>query len=257
METPQLQRLLLSRTSRKLLLPEFLRDSMMVNLLLRSLEKWKPLRVCSHRSMIWREDSVSCNLSNQSSRMLSRPSKKSLMSVVWAKRLSSNSTRISTLIITAQSKKKSNLSFLTSANLPPKSTNINIPKLKNPKRTLKLNPSFKRHPSNNLTLLSHQQLLKPMSKTWKPYKLEPHPMTLMLLKPSQIQLLTKTWVVLLKKHQPLPRIMLQSHRPIPPLMLPPMQLLPNLLQMLTLMFRLLPKVLEPQLPWQKIAPRLK
>merc|ERR1719420_2877910 len=46
-------------------------------------ERCKPLKVCSHKSTIWKEDLVSCNLSNQSSRTPSRPSKRSLMSEVW------------------------------------------------------------------------------------------------------------------------------------------------------------------------------
>merc|ERR1712222_2314 len=47
--------------------------------------KMKPSRVCSHRSTIWREDSVSCSLLSQSSRTPSRPSRRSLMSEVWAR----------------------------------------------------------------------------------------------------------------------------------------------------------------------------
>merc|ERR1719473_226710 len=46
-------------------------------------ERCKPSRECSHKSTIWREDSVSCNLLSQSSRTPSRPSKRSLMSEVW------------------------------------------------------------------------------------------------------------------------------------------------------------------------------
>merc|ERR1711868_345703 len=45
--------------------------------------KMKAIEECSHRSTIWREDSVSCNLLSQSSRTPSRPSKRSLMSEVW------------------------------------------------------------------------------------------------------------------------------------------------------------------------------
>merc|ERR1712166_127551 len=47
--------------------------------------KMKPSKACSHRSTIWREDSVSCNPSSQSSRTPSRPSKRSLMSEEWAR----------------------------------------------------------------------------------------------------------------------------------------------------------------------------
>merc|ERR1719222_449581 len=39
-------------------------------------EKLRPSNACSHKSTIWREDSVSCNLSSQSSRTPSRPSKR-------------------------------------------------------------------------------------------------------------------------------------------------------------------------------------
>merc|ERR550514_211005 len=46
-------------------------------------ERLKPSKVCSHKSTIWKEDLVSCNQSNQSSRTPSRPSKRSLMSEVW------------------------------------------------------------------------------------------------------------------------------------------------------------------------------
>merc|ERR1712194_994894 len=46
-------------------------------------ERRRPSRACSHKSTIWREDSVSCNPSSQSSRTPSRPSKRSLMSEVW------------------------------------------------------------------------------------------------------------------------------------------------------------------------------
>jgi len=50
---------------------------------LRSPERWRPSRVCSHRSTIWREDSVSCSLLSQSSRTPSRPSRRSLMLEEW------------------------------------------------------------------------------------------------------------------------------------------------------------------------------
>merc|ERR1711957_1002477 len=43
----------------------------------------RPSKACSHRSTIWREDSVLCNLLSQSSRTPSRPSKRSLMSEEW------------------------------------------------------------------------------------------------------------------------------------------------------------------------------
>merc|ERR1712124_107003 len=48
-------------------------------------ERWRPSRPCSHKSMIWKEDSVSCNPSSQSSRTPSRPSKRSSMSEEWAR----------------------------------------------------------------------------------------------------------------------------------------------------------------------------
>jgi len=123
-----------------------------------------------------------------------------------------------------------------------------VPKVKNPKRTIKLNPSFK----NNLT-----RLLQALSKMLKPFNLEPHLRTLMLSKPSPMQLLTKIATVLLKNHLIAPRLMKLLLRPIPLLMLPPMQLLTKPSQMLTLMHRLPQRVLEPQLPWHKITPRLK
>merc|ERR1712054_411859 len=47
--------------------------------------KMKAMRECSHRSTIWREDSVSCNPSSQSSRTPSRPSRRSSMSEEWAR----------------------------------------------------------------------------------------------------------------------------------------------------------------------------
>merc|ERR1719361_2024962 len=52
---------------------------------LRLPEKGRPSKACSHKSMIWREDSVSCNPLSQFSKTPSRPSKRSLMSEVWAK----------------------------------------------------------------------------------------------------------------------------------------------------------------------------
>merc|ERR1719263_1753166 len=39
----------------------------------------------AHRSTIWREDSVSCNLLSQFSRTPSRPSRRSSMSEEWAR----------------------------------------------------------------------------------------------------------------------------------------------------------------------------
>merc|ERR1712028_212561 len=47
--------------------------------------KMKAMGACSHRSTIWREDSVSCNLLSQSSRTPSRPSRRSSMSEAWAR----------------------------------------------------------------------------------------------------------------------------------------------------------------------------
>merc|ERR1719327_1352315 len=67
MPMPPLPRPLPSRTSRRPSPPE----------------RSRPSRVCSHRSTIWREDSVSCNLLSQFSRTPSRPSRRSLMSEEW------------------------------------------------------------------------------------------------------------------------------------------------------------------------------
>merc|ERR1711939_954928 len=47
--------------------------------------KMKAIESCSHKSMIWREDSVSCNPLSQFSRTPSRPSKRSLMLEEWAR----------------------------------------------------------------------------------------------------------------------------------------------------------------------------
>merc|ERR1719387_450115 len=47
--------------------------------------KIRPSRECSHKSTIWREDSVSCSPSIQSLRTPSRPSKRSSMSEEWAR----------------------------------------------------------------------------------------------------------------------------------------------------------------------------
>merc|ERR1719313_886890 len=47
--------------------------------------KMKAIEGMRHRSTIWREDSVSCNPSSQSSRTPSRPSRRSSMSEVWAR----------------------------------------------------------------------------------------------------------------------------------------------------------------------------
>merc|ERR1712166_1251012 len=82
-EMPPLPRPLPSRTSRSPLPLESSRDSMTDNHLLRSPERLRPSRECSHRSTIWREDSESCNPSSQSSRTPSRPSKRSSMSEEW------------------------------------------------------------------------------------------------------------------------------------------------------------------------------
>merc|ERR1712166_928946 len=48
-------------------------------------ERRRPLKACSHKLTIWREDSVSSNLLSQSSRTPSRPSKRSSMSEEWAR----------------------------------------------------------------------------------------------------------------------------------------------------------------------------
>merc|ERR1719473_2472584 len=47
--------------------------------------KMKAIEACSHKSTIWREDSVSCNPLNQFSRTPSRPSKRLSMSEEWAR----------------------------------------------------------------------------------------------------------------------------------------------------------------------------
>merc|ERR1711881_492245 len=47
--------------------------------------KMTPLRACSHRLTIWREDSESCNPLSQCSRTPSRPSRRSLTSEEWAR----------------------------------------------------------------------------------------------------------------------------------------------------------------------------
>merc|ERR1712138_165805 len=47
--------------------------------------KMKAIEEISHRSTIWREDSVSCNLLSQSSRTPSRPSRRSSMSEEWVR----------------------------------------------------------------------------------------------------------------------------------------------------------------------------
>merc|ERR1711939_934810 len=48
-------------------------------------ERGRPSKACSHKLTIWKEDLVSCNPSNQSSRTPSRPSKRSLMLEEWAR----------------------------------------------------------------------------------------------------------------------------------------------------------------------------
>merc|ERR1712071_660435 len=85
MEMPPLPRPPPSRTSKNPSPPESSRDSMTDNHSLRSPERWRPSKACSHKSTIWREDSVSCNLLSQSSRTPSRPSKRSSMSEEWVR----------------------------------------------------------------------------------------------------------------------------------------------------------------------------
>merc|ERR550514_755336 len=48
-------------------------------------ERSRPSKACSHKLTIWKEDLVLCNLSNQSSRTPSRPSKRSSMLEEWAR----------------------------------------------------------------------------------------------------------------------------------------------------------------------------
>merc|ERR1719498_1292312 len=81
--TPLLPRPLPSRTSKRPLPLESSRDLMTDNHSSRSPERRRPSKVCSHRSTIWREDSVSCNPLSQSSRTPSRPSRRSSMSEEW------------------------------------------------------------------------------------------------------------------------------------------------------------------------------
>merc|ERR1712032_1718456 len=85
MPTPPLPRPPPSRTSRRPLPLESSRDSMMDNHSLRSPERSRPSKECSHKSTIWKEDSESCNPSSQSLRTPSRPSKRSLMLEEWAR----------------------------------------------------------------------------------------------------------------------------------------------------------------------------
>ena len=80
---PLLPRLLPSRTSKKPSLLESWRDSMMDNHSLKLPERWKPSKECSHKSMIWKEDSVSCNLLSQFLKMPLKLYKKLLMSEEW------------------------------------------------------------------------------------------------------------------------------------------------------------------------------
>merc|ERR1711939_479414 len=47
--------------------------------------KMKAIEACSHKSMIWREDSESCSQLSQFSRTPSRPSRRSSMSEEWAR----------------------------------------------------------------------------------------------------------------------------------------------------------------------------
>merc|ERR1712230_184342 len=81
METPLLPRPLPSRTSKALTarILKRLDDGQP----LVEVARKRPLRACSHKSMIWREDSVSCNPLSQFSRTPSRPSKRSLTLEEW------------------------------------------------------------------------------------------------------------------------------------------------------------------------------
>lgn len=82
------QRPLPLKIFKKLLQQESSRDLTMVNLLLKLLVKWKLLRECSLKSMIWNVDLVLCNLLNQFLRMLSRLYKKLLIFAEWEEKLS-------------------------------------------------------------------------------------------------------------------------------------------------------------------------
>merc|ERR1712228_162698 len=59
-------------------------------------ERLRPSKECSHKSTIWKEDSVSCNQSSQSSRTPSRPSKSSLMLEVWERSEDLTDSRVTT-----------------------------------------------------------------------------------------------------------------------------------------------------------------
>merc|ERR1719229_296754 len=58
--------------------------------------KMKAIEACSHKSTIWKEDSVSCNPSSQSSRTPSRPSKRSLTLEVWERSEDLTDSRVTT-----------------------------------------------------------------------------------------------------------------------------------------------------------------
>merc|ERR1712150_90016 len=79
-------------------------------------ERLRPSKACSHKSTIWKEDLVSCNPSNQSSKTPSRPSKRSLMSEEWARsEHPSSETTSLTLIYT---KIKDNVSLYNCVMIP-------------------------------------------------------------------------------------------------------------------------------------------
>merc|ERR1712054_532969 len=79
METPPLPRPPPSRISKRPSLLESSRDSMMDNHF-EVARKMKAIEGMHHRLMIWKEDLVLCNPSNQFLRTPSRPSRRSLMS---------------------------------------------------------------------------------------------------------------------------------------------------------------------------------
>ena len=99
MPMPPLPRPPPSRTSKRLLPLESLRDLMMDNHSSRSPERWRPSKECSHRSTIWREDSESCNPLSQSSRTPSRPSKRLLTSEEWERNEHTEFTHLTLLLL--------------------------------------------------------------------------------------------------------------------------------------------------------------
>merc|ERR1711943_16703 len=61
---------------------------------LRSPERRRPSKECSHKSTTWKEDSVSCNPLSQYSRTPSRPSKRLLTLEEWERNEQFLETRV-------------------------------------------------------------------------------------------------------------------------------------------------------------------